>query len=80
VPGDTQRALHVETHLSEVRWKHVLLPLWTLTYEFRGKPYAILVHGQTGHIVGRAPLSWVKILSLVLAVAAVVLAVVAAQG
>jgi Zn finger protein HypA/HybF involved in hydrogenase expression len=80
VPGDTQRALHVETHLSEVRWKHVLLPLWSLTYEFRGKPYAVLVHGQSGRIVGRAPLSWVKILLLVLGLAAVGLAVAAARS
>ncbi len=77
VPGDTQRALRVETALSGVRWKHVLLPLWSLTYEFRGKPYAVLVHGQTGKIVGRAPLSWVKILLLVLAVALVIAAVAA---
>jgi len=80
VPGDTQRALRVETHLSDVRWKHVLLPLWSLTYEFGGKPYAVLVHGQTGRIVGRAPLSWVKVLLLLLAVVAVVLAVAVVRG
>lgn len=72
VPGDTHRALRVETTLSDVRWKHVLLPLWSLTYEFRGRPYAVLVHGQSGRIVGRAPISWAKVLLLVLAVAALV--------
>ena len=70
VPGDTHRSLRVENHIRDVRWKHVLLPLWTLTYEFRGKTYPILVHGQTGRVAGRAPYSWVKITLFVLLVAA----------
>jgi len=72
VPGDTHRALRVETALSDVHWKHVLLPLWSLTYEFRGKPYAVLVHGQSGKVVGEAPISWWKVLALVLTVAAAI--------
>lgn len=79
VPGDTHRALRVETRLSDVRWKHVLLPIWSLTYEFRGKPYAVLVHGQSGRIVGRAPISWVKVLLALLAAAAIVAAVALAK-
>jgi len=70
VPGDTHRNLRVSNQLEDVRWKHVLLPVWSLTYSFRGKNYAVLVHGQSGRVVGRAPLSWVKILLLVLAVGA----------
>ncbi|MEZ6017374.1 MAG: zinc ribbon domain-containing protein [Planctomycetota bacterium] len=79
VPGDTHRALRVETKLFDVRWKHVLLPIWSLTYTFRGAPYAVLVHGQTGRIVGRAPYSWVKILLLVLLIAGVIALVAASQ-
>jgi DNA-directed RNA polymerase subunit RPC12/RpoP len=66
VPGDTQRNLRVANRISDVRWKHVLLPLWSLTYAHAGKSYAVLIHGQTGKVVGDAPLSWVKILLLVL--------------
>ncbi|MEZ6004213.1 MAG: hypothetical protein R3F33_08490 [Planctomycetota bacterium] len=81
VPGDTQRNLQVRTDLDDVRWKHVLLPLWSLTYRFQGKRYAVLINGQTGAIVGRAPYSWVKILLAVLAVAAVVgIGIAVAQG
>ncbi|MEM8710331.1 MAG: zinc ribbon domain-containing protein, partial [Planctomycetota bacterium] len=72
VPGDTHRALKVRNEISDVRWKHVLLPMWSVTYQFRGKPYAVLVHGQSGRIVGHAPYSWVKILLAVLAVAVAV--------
>lgn len=68
VPGDTYRHLRVSNQLDDVRWKHVLLPVWSLTYTFRGRSYAVLVHGQSGRVVGRAPLSWVKVLLLVVAV------------
>jgi predicted RNA-binding Zn-ribbon protein involved in translation (DUF1610 family) len=73
VPGDTQQNLSVRNRVSDVRWKHVLLPIWSLTYTFGGKPYAVLVHGQTGRVVGEAPYSWIKIVLLVLAIAAAVL-------
>jgi predicted RNA-binding Zn-ribbon protein involved in translation (DUF1610 family) len=68
VPGDTQRNLRVQNRISDVRWKHVLLPMWSLTYAWGGKPYAVLIHGQTGKVVGDAPYSWVKILFLVLGI------------
>lgn len=78
VPGDTQRNLRVQNHISGVRWKHVLLPVWSLQYIYRKKTYTVLVNGQTGRVVGDAPYSWVKIGLLVfflLAVAAVVIVV-----
>ncbi len=65
VPGDTYRNLRVQNHISGVRWKHVLLPIWSLQYRFRGTVYTVLIHGQTGRVVGKAPWSWVKILLLV---------------
>ncbi|MCP5023251.1 MAG: zinc ribbon domain-containing protein [bacterium] len=65
VPGDTQRNLRVDTQLSGVHWKHVLLPIWSLTYEYGGKTYAVLVNGQSGQVAGKAPYSWVKILAAV---------------
>lgn len=77
VPGDTQRNLRVQNRISDVRWKHVLLPIWSLTYAHGGKHYAVLVHGETGKVVGDAPYSFVKIALFVLACLAV-LALVAA--
>jgi len=72
VPGDTQRRLQVQNHISEVRWKHVLLPIWSLQYAHGGKTYTVLVHGMTGKVAGRAPLSWTKILLLVFGILAVI--------
>ena len=70
VPGDTQRNLRVRNAISGVRWKHVLLPLWSLQYRFGGETYTVLVNGQNGCIAGKAPLSWVKIGLFALALAA----------
>lgn len=75
VPGDTQRNLQVQTDLRHVHWKHVLLPVWSLTYRFGGESYAVLVNGQTGRVAGKAPYSWVKITGAVLLAAALVLIV-----
>jgi hypothetical protein len=77
VPGDTQRNLSVHNVVSEVRWKLLLLPVWTLTYRYAGKPYTVLIHGQSGRIVGDAPWSPVKIALLVLAILAALLLVAA---
>lgn len=79
IPGDTYRNLRVQNHLSDVHWKHVLLPMWSVTYKFAGKTYPVLVHGQNGHVYGKAPLSWVKIglLFVFVAVAIAIIALVA---
>ncbi len=73
IPGDTHRNLNVRNQIYDVRWKHVLLPIWSLQYAFRGETYTVLVHGQNGHVVGHAPYSWVKIGLAIVALIAVVL-------
>ena len=73
VPGDTQRFLRVQNAISRVRWKHVLLPIWSIAYRYKEKTYTVLIHGQTGKVVGEAPYSWFKILGLAFAVIAAVL-------
>lgn len=66
IPGDTHRFLRVANTISGTRWKHVLLPIWSLQYRFKNETYTVLIHGQTGKVVGHAPYSWVKIALLVL--------------
>ena len=57
----------------------MLLPMWSVTYQLGGRSFAVLVHGETGKVAGKAPFSWVKIGLAVLGAAAVGLAVVALQ-
>ena len=68
VPGDTQRSLAIYPSYSQRTFKHVLLPVWILSYNYVGKPYQMLVNGCTGMVAGHYPKSWVKIAFLVLAI------------
>jgi len=80
IPGDTYRYLRVKNQISGVRWKHLLLPIWSLQYTHQKKVYTVLLHGQTGKVVGQAPYSWVKILALILGMVAAGLLIAAASG
>jgi hypothetical protein len=71
VPGDTYRNLQVSPHWFNQTYKHVLLPVWLLTYQYHGTTYHVLINGYTGSIAGRYPKSWVKIFLLALAIMAV---------
>jgi hypothetical protein len=64
VPGDTFRNLEISPTFSDRTFKHVLLPVWLLTYNFRAKPYQVLVNGYTGKMDGTYPVSWLKVLGL----------------
>lgn len=76
VPGDTQRNLQVQASYTDQRFKHILVPVWLMTYTYGSTSYQVVVNGVTGKMAGGRPWSWVKILLVVL-VALAVLAVVA---
>ena len=77
IGGDKQRVHSVKSRYDAVTYKHLLLPVYLMTYRFKNKPYQIFVNAVTGEIQGQRPYSWVKILMAVLTgVAAVVAAVV----
>ncbi len=67
VPGDTQRGLRVATQYSGQTFKHVLLPVWLLTYTYGSKSYQVIVNGYTGKIAGEYPLSWIKVALAIIA-------------
>ena len=78
VPGDTHRNLVVDATYSNQTFKHILAPIWLLTYVYRGTSYQVVVNGVTGRIAGSRPWSWIKIALLVL-VALAVAAIIASQ-
>ena len=61
IPGDTHRNLRIEPQFSDQTFKHVLLPVWLVSYTYGTKNYQVAVNGQTGKITGEYPLSWIKI-------------------
>lgn len=67
VPGDTYRNLVIQPEYSAETFRHILVPVWLLTYGFRRKVYQVVVNGATGRMAGIYPKSVWKILLLVLA-------------
>jgi len=57
VPGDTHRSLSVQARFADQRFKHILVPVWLLTYTFRATSYQVVVNGVTGQIAGHHPWS-----------------------
>lgn len=61
VPGDTHRNLNVDARYSNKTFKHILVPVWLVTYTFGPKTFHTLVNGYTAAIAGDRPVSWVKV-------------------
>ena len=61
VPGDTQRNLQIQSDYSGQTFKHILVPIWLLTYDYSTQHFQVVINGYTGAIAGKYPLSWIKI-------------------
>ena len=62
VPGDTHRNLRMDARHSGRTFKHILVPVWVVTYNFGAKTFQVIVNGYTGAVAGERPTSWVKVL------------------
>ncbi|MCC7322032.1 MAG: primosomal protein N' (replication factor Y) - superfamily II helicase [Rubellimicrobium sp.] len=78
IGGDVQRIDWKDTALSDVTFKHVLLPIWTAAYRYNNRTFRFVVNAQTGKVKGERPWSWIKI--TIAAVIALVLAGLIAWG
>jgi hypothetical protein len=61
-----QRIHGRQTVVDDIRFKHLLLPVWIGSYRFEGRPYQVVVNGQSGEVEGDRPYSVVKIAAAVL--------------
>ena len=66
VPGDTYRNLQIQPQYSAQTFKHLLLPIWLLTYTYGPRTFNVVANGYTGEIAGNYPKSAWKIALLVL--------------
>jgi len=66
VPGDTHRNLQVQATFTAEKFKHILVPVWLMSYRYRTTAYQVVVNGVTGEMSGGRPWSWIKISLLVL--------------
>lgn len=68
IGGDQQRINQLHTQHSDTSFKHVLLPLWSASFQFKGKAYRFVVNGRNGQTRGERPYSMLKITSTVILV------------
>jgi hypothetical protein len=83
VPGDTYRDLQVQAAYAARTFKHILVPLWLVTYTLGAKGYQVIVNGYTGEPAGDRPISWIKVFFYIVLPAIVLLiifAIIAAQN
>ena len=75
IGGDRQRIHNIDTAISDITFKHILLPVWLAAYKYRGKTYRFVVNGRSGRVQGERPWSAWKIAFAVLGAMVVSIAV-----
>ena len=76
IGGDEQRIGSMDVKHADVRFKHLLLPLWISSFRYQEKVYRFVVNARTGEVAGERPWSVLKIVLTVLAVLAVLAVIV----
>ncbi len=61
IGGDQQRIESKQTSYGELKYKHVLLPIWLLTVIYAQQPFQVVINGVTGEVHGDRPYSKIKI-------------------
>ena len=67
IPGTSFRKVRCAVLLQGLFTRRVALPTYVLAYQYEGKLYRAVVHGQDARRVhGSAPLSWARVMAVVL--------------
>jgi hypothetical protein len=65
VPGSRRRNVKVNPLFTGAHASPVLMPVWIMAFEYRGRTWQFLVNGQSGQIEGNAPVSLWRVLAAV---------------
>jgi hypothetical protein len=80
IPGDTYRDLVVHTTYARQTFKHILAPIWLMTYTYGARSFQVVQNGVTGAIQGEYPKSPWKIALIVLVLFIVVVIALSLSG
>ena len=72
IGGDEVRFLNIKTQYENIRFKHILLPVWMSSFNYKSEAYNFMVNGQTGDVDGEYPKSPVKIAIIIFIILAVI--------
>jgi LSD1 subclass zinc finger protein len=61
IGGDTQRLHSKSTKYIDIKFKHILLPIWISSFKYKEKIYRIVINARNGEVSGERPYSWIKI-------------------
>lgn len=64
--ADEVKDLKMTTTYTRIQYKHLLLPIWVICFDVKGKSYRFTVNGQNGSVSGKVPNSPGKVVSIVL--------------
>lgn len=76
IGGDEQRIHNLDVRHRDVRFKHLLLPVWVSAFKYNHKTFRVVVNARTGEVAGDRPYSIPKIVLAALAAIALVVAIV----
>lgn len=68
IPGDTYQNLRLAPVWSDRTFKHVLVPVYVMTYMYGRTPYQLVVNASNGRMGGTYPVSWVKVALIIIGV------------
>lgn len=60
--ADKVRELYLNSNYNDVKFKYLLLPIWSSNFKYKEKIYHFMVNGQTGKVSGNAPISVPKVI------------------
>jgi predicted RNA-binding Zn-ribbon protein involved in translation (DUF1610 family) len=66
INADEVRNLQINTQYRNIKYKHMLLPVWLSAFTYKDKMYRYMVNGQTGAVQGKAPVSGWKVAGFII--------------
>ena len=72
---DDVKDIHLRADFSNESYKHIIVPVYTTSYNYKGKNYNVVINGQNGKIKGDYPKSFVKIGIIIAAILAVIIGI-----
>lgn len=68
--GNKARNVHANVQIASLVGQPVLIPIWILAYTYRSQIHRVLINGQSGKIAGSAPFSYLRLVGVLAAIAA----------
>lgn len=69
---DEVGSVHSSSDAQKERAEYAMLPVWILNYQYKNKDCMITLNGQTGRLIGKLPISSVKVAAIFICLTAII--------